>query len=62
MKTIETRDRYAAFYPITTRWSDNDLYGHVNNVNRATNIPVPIPERVRTALAEVARQPAVAPR
>jgi acyl-CoA thioester hydrolase len=20
------------FYPITTRWSDNDIYGHVNNV------------------------------
>lgn len=32
MKHIETRDRYAVFYPITTRWSDNDLYGHVNNV------------------------------
>jgi acyl-CoA thioester hydrolase len=23
---------YRHFYPITTRWSDNDLYGHVNNV------------------------------
>lgn len=32
MKTIETRDSYTVFYPITTRWSDNDLYGHVNNV------------------------------
>lgn len=20
------------FYPITTRWADNDIYGHVNNV------------------------------
>jgi acyl-CoA thioester hydrolase len=20
------------FYPVTTRWSDNDIYGHVNNV------------------------------
>ncbi|KKW68586.1 hypothetical protein AAV94_04270 [Lampropedia cohaerens] len=28
----EGRDRYAAFEPITTRWSDNDIYGHVNNV------------------------------
>lgn len=26
------RDAYAAFQGITTRWSDNDLYGHVNNV------------------------------
>lgn len=27
-----TRDDYRAFYPITTRWADNDIYGHVNNV------------------------------
>ena len=26
------RDEYNVFYPITTRWSDNDIYGHVNNV------------------------------
>ncbi len=26
------RGDYAVFYPITTRWSDNDIYGHVNNV------------------------------
>lgn len=31
-KTIETRDGYRHFRPITTRWSDNDIYGHVNNV------------------------------
>ena len=29
---IPTRDDYRVFYPITTRWSDNDIYGHVNNV------------------------------
>jgi acyl-CoA thioester hydrolase len=29
---IPTRDQYKVFYPITTRWSDNDVYGHVNNV------------------------------
>lgn len=27
-----TRDDYRVFYPITTRWADNDIYGHVNNV------------------------------
>jgi len=27
-----TRADYKAFHPITTRWMDNDLYGHVNNV------------------------------
>lgn len=29
---IPTRDDYKVFYPITTRWADNDIYGHVNNV------------------------------
>lgn len=26
------RNAYPHFQPITTRWKDNDLYGHVNNV------------------------------
>ena len=26
------RGAYRFFQPITTRWHDNDLYGHVNNV------------------------------
>jgi acyl-CoA thioester hydrolase len=26
------RDDYKYFHPITTRWMDNDVYGHVNNV------------------------------
>jgi len=29
---IPTRADYKVFYPISTRWSDNDIYGHVNNV------------------------------
>ncbi len=29
---IPTRADYRVFYPITTRWMDNDIYGHVNNV------------------------------
>ncbi|WP_036594137.1 acyl-CoA thioesterase [Ottowia thiooxydans] len=28
----ELRETYRAFRPITTRWMDNDQYGHVNNV------------------------------
>jgi acyl-CoA thioester hydrolase len=28
----ETRDRYAWFVDIPTRWMDVDVYGHVNNV------------------------------
>jgi len=30
--TPDTRDAYRVFRPITTRWMDNDVYGHVNNV------------------------------
>ncbi|WP_320821155.1 thioesterase family protein [Thalassolituus sp.] len=26
------RSDYREFYPIVTRWMDNDIYGHVNNV------------------------------
>lgn len=29
--TLETIDRYPYVVPIATRWSDNDIYGHVNN-------------------------------
>lgn len=31
-KKAECRADYFVFNPITTRWSDNDIYGHVNNV------------------------------
>ena len=29
---LETRANYKHFHPIQTRWNDNDIYGHVNNV------------------------------
>lgn len=28
----EPRDAYRHFHPITTRWADNDAFGHINNV------------------------------
>jgi acyl-CoA thioester hydrolase len=30
--TPDSRDRYPHIAAITTRWMDNDVYGHVNNV------------------------------
>jgi acyl-CoA thioester hydrolase len=30
--TPNTRQDYRWFTPITTRWLDNDVYGHINNV------------------------------
>ncbi|QSQ27544.1 acyl-CoA thioesterase [Pyxidicoccus parkwayensis] len=32
MSDAETTERYRYFLPITTRWMDNDVYGHINNV------------------------------
>ncbi|MEJ2491664.1 MAG: thioesterase family protein [Desulfuromonadales bacterium] len=32
MNKTPTRSEYKVFYPILTRWKDNDTYGHVNNV------------------------------
>ena len=32
METVETRADYRWFLSIPTRWMDNDVYGHVNNV------------------------------
>ncbi len=31
-RTDTRREDYFVFQPITTRWMDNDIYGHVNNV------------------------------
>jgi len=33
MSDLPTRADYRWFMPITTRWMDNDIYGHVNNVH-----------------------------
>lgn len=32
MSDIKARSHYQHFTPISTRWHDNDVYGHVNNV------------------------------
>jgi acyl-CoA thioester hydrolase len=32
MSDVLTRKDFKFFLPITTRWMDNDIYGHVNNV------------------------------
>ncbi|MFT6758513.1 MAG: acyl-CoA thioester hydrolase, partial [Chitinophagales bacterium] len=30
-RQVANRSDYAVFYPVSTRWVDNDIYGHVNN-------------------------------
>src|SRR5690554_8189934 len=32
MTTHPQRTDYPYLHPITTRWHDNDIYGHINNV------------------------------
>jgi len=32
MPSKPTRSEYKVFYPVITRWKDNDIYGHINNV------------------------------
>lgn len=32
MNEARSRDNYVFFKQLTTRWMDNDVYGHVNNV------------------------------
>lgn len=32
MSDAEIPEHYRYFLPITTRWMDNDVYGHINNV------------------------------
>jgi len=31
-KSLSLRDDYGYFLAIPTRWMDNDIYGHINNV------------------------------
>lgn len=31
-KKVPQREDYLSFIPVSTRWADNDIYGHVNNV------------------------------
>lgn len=32
ISSIPTREQFKVFRPVSTRWRDNDVYGHVNNV------------------------------
>jgi acyl-CoA thioester hydrolase len=31
-KILLNRSNYKSFYSISTRWTDNDIYGHINNI------------------------------
>jgi acyl-CoA thioester hydrolase len=55
-----TRDDYRAFLTIPTRWMDNDVYGHVNNVVYYAYFDTAVNEHlVRAGGLDVERDPVV---
>jgi acyl-CoA thioester hydrolase len=57
----ETRSRYQVFQPITTRWSDNDIYGHINNAVYHLFIDTTVTRYfMRHGLADVRTAPIIA--
>lgn len=56
----ETRERYAHLHPITTRWMDNDVYGHVNNVVYYSFFDTAVNELlIRRGVLELEKSPAI---
>lgn len=55
-----SRAAYAVFTPITTRWSDNDAYGHINNVQYYSFFDTAVNAwLVRQGLLEIAASPLI---
>ncbi len=55
--TPTPRTAYRHFLPITTRWMDNDVYGHVNNVVYYSYFDTVVNEYlIRTGDAQAAAQ------
>ena len=55
-----SRGAYAAFLAIPTRWMDNDVYGHVNNVTYYAYFDTVVNEHlVRAGGLDIARSPAI---
>ena len=56
----DTRDDYAHFLPITTRWMDNDAYQHVNNVTYYSYFDTVVNEfLIRSGELDIAASPHV---
>jgi len=56
----ETRDRYPHFLTIATRWMDNDVYGHVNNVVYYSYFDTVVNEYlIRTGVLDIEGSPVI---
>jgi acyl-CoA thioester hydrolase len=59
-ETPEPRDGYPHFQEISTRWMDNDVYGHVNNVVYYSYFDTVVNEYlIRSGVLDVERSPVI---
>ena len=62
-KTVESpeaRERYPHFLSIPTRWMDNDVYGHVNNVVYYSYFDTVVNEYlIRSGVLDIERSPVI---
>lgn len=57
---IETRENYRFFAHVTTRWNDNDVYGHINNAVYNEWMDTAVTNRFREHLPEYPSSPIIA--
>jgi acyl-CoA thioester hydrolase len=59
-ETPEVRDRYPHFLTVPTRWMDNDVYGHVNNVLYYSYFDTVVNEYlISTGVLDIERSPVI---
>jgi acyl-CoA thioester hydrolase len=60
MRTASSRESYAHFTKISTRWMDNDVYGHINNVVYYSFFDTAVNEHlIMSGCLEVANSPVI---
>ncbi len=56
----ETRADYKVFVPVTTRWADNDVFAHVNNVTYYAYFDTAVNQYlIENGAFDIARSPAI---
>lgn len=58
-KHIETRADYRVFSELTTRWKDNDVYGHVNNAEYNSWMDTAVTQFFRRHWSELPNTPII---
>ena len=59
-KALEVRGRYLHFLTVPTRWMDNDVYGHVNNVVYYSYFDTVVNEYlIRSGILDIQRSPVI---